>query len=37
MVNPQPKSLVKSIAARPVGRPSLNQEILKLMYEPILG
>ena len=36
MVNPPRKRLVKSIAARPVGRPSLVQEILKLMYEPIL-
>ena len=36
MVNPPRKRLVKSIAARPVGRPSLVQEILKLMYVPIL-
>ena len=37
MVNPQRKRLVKNIVVTPVGRPSLVQEILKLMYEPILG
>ena len=36
MVNPQPKSLVKNIVVTLVARPSLVQEILKPMYEPIL-
>ena len=36
MVNLQPKSLVKNIVVTPVARPSLVEEILKPMYEPIL-